>query len=98
MNTTSLDLLERLKLATPDTSEWRSLRDISLRMIHHWLSRLPKLHDEVDDLTQEVLVVLLREWPSVGRRRAGQLPNSQTLASGGGPTAGLNARFRKMPD
>ena len=31
------------------------------------------------------------------RRRAGQVPNSQALARGGGRTAGLNARFRKMP-
>jgi RNA polymerase sigma-70 factor (ECF subfamily) len=40
-------------------------------MIRHWLSRLPHLHDEVDDLTQEVLVVVFRELPSFERRRDG---------------------------
>ena len=71
MNTTSLGLLERLKHAKPDASEWRKLRDIYLPMIRQWLARLPHLHDEVDDLTQEVLVVLFRELPSFGRRRDG---------------------------
>jgi RNA polymerase sigma-70 factor (ECF subfamily) len=71
MNTTSLGLLERLKHATPDALEWRRLRDLYLPMIRHWLSRLPNLHDEVDDLAQEVLVVLFRELPSFERRRDG---------------------------
>jgi RNA polymerase sigma-70 factor (ECF subfamily) len=71
MDTTSLSLLERLKHAKPDASEWRRLRDIYLPMIRHWLSRLPNLDHEVDDLTQEVLVVLFRELPSFERRRDG---------------------------
>jgi RNA polymerase sigma-70 factor (ECF subfamily) len=71
MNTTSLGLLERLKHATPDALEWRRLRDIYSPMIRHWLSRLPNLQHEVDDLTQEVLVVLFRELPSFQRRRDG---------------------------
>jgi RNA polymerase sigma-70 factor, ECF subfamily len=71
MNTTSLGLLERLKHAKPDALEWRRLRDIYSPMIRHWLSRLPNLHHEVDDLTQEVLVVLFRELPSFERRRDG---------------------------
>ena len=71
MDTTSLGLLELLKHANPDASEWRRLRDIYSPMIRHWLSRLPNLHDEVDDLTQEVLVVLFRELPSFERRRDG---------------------------
>jgi RNA polymerase sigma-70 factor (ECF subfamily) len=71
MNTTSLGLLERLKHAKPDASEWRRLRDIYLPMIRHWLSRLPNLHQEVEDLAQEVLVVLFRELPSFERRRDG---------------------------
>jgi RNA polymerase sigma-70 factor (ECF subfamily) len=71
MNTTSLSLLDRLKHAKPDASEWRRLRDIYLPMIRLWLSRLPNLHDEVDDLAQEVLAVLFRELPSFERRRDG---------------------------
>src|SRR3954470_6376288 len=71
MNTTSLGLLDRLKHAKPDASEWRRLRDIYAPMIRRWLSRLPHLHQEVEDLTQEVLVVLFRELPSFERRRDG---------------------------
>ena len=71
MDTTSLSLLERLKHAKPDASEWHRLRDIYSPMIRQWLSRLPNLHQEVDDLTQEVLVVLFRELPSFDRRRDG---------------------------
>jgi RNA polymerase sigma-70 factor (ECF subfamily) len=71
MNTTSIGLLERLKHAKPNASEWRKLRDIYLPMIRHWLSRLPILRHEVDDVTQEVLVVLFRELPSFERRRDG---------------------------
>jgi len=71
MNTTSLSLLDRLRHAEPDASEWGRLRDIYSPMIHNWLSRLPNLHNEVDDLTQEVLVVLFRELPSFERRRDG---------------------------
>jgi RNA polymerase sigma-70 factor (ECF subfamily) len=71
MNTTSLSLLERLKHAKPNASEWSRLRDIYSPMIRHWLSRLPHLHHEVDDLTQEVLVVVFRELPSFERRRDG---------------------------
>ena len=71
MNTTSLGLLERLKHAKPDASEWRRLRDIYSPMIRRWLSRHSHLQHEVDDLTQEVLVVLFRELPSFERRRDG---------------------------
>jgi RNA polymerase sigma-70 factor (ECF subfamily) len=71
MNTTSLGLLERLKHAGPDASEWRRLRDIYSPMISRWLSRLPDLQHEVDDLAQEVLLVLFRELPSFERRRDG---------------------------
>lgn len=71
MNTTSLGLLDRLRHAKPDASEWRRLQDIYLPLIRHWLARLPGLHDEIEDLTQEVLVVLFRELPAFERRRHG---------------------------
>jgi RNA polymerase sigma-70 factor (ECF subfamily) len=71
MNTTSLSLLDRLKHAKPDAAEWRRLQDIYLPLIRHWLSRLTGLHDEVEDLTQEVLVVLFRELPRFERQRHG---------------------------
>lgn len=71
MNTTSLGLLDRLRNAKPDAADWRRLQDVYLPLIRHWLSRLPDLHDEIDDLTQEVLVVLFRELPAFQRRRHG---------------------------
>jgi RNA polymerase sigma-70 factor (ECF subfamily) len=71
MNTTSLGLLDRLRQAKPDAAEWRRLQDIYLPLIRHWLARVPGLGDEIDDLTQEVLVVLFRELPSFQRRRDG---------------------------
>src|SRR5947207_14251980 len=71
MNTTSFSLLERLKHAQPDSSDWHRLQDIYLPLIRSWLSRVPGLHDEADDLAQEVLVVLFRELPSFERRRHG---------------------------
>lgn len=71
MNTTSLSLLDRLKQAKPDAAEWRRLQDLYLPLLRHWLSRLPGLHDEIEDLTQEVLVALFRELPQFERRRDG---------------------------
>jgi RNA polymerase sigma-70 factor (ECF subfamily) len=71
MNTTSLGLLDRLRHAKPDADDWRRLHDVYLPLIRHWLSRLPSLQDELDDLTQEVLVVLFRELPAFERRRHG---------------------------
>jgi RNA polymerase sigma-70 factor (ECF subfamily) len=71
MNTTSFSLLERLKHAQPDAPDWQKLQDIYLPLIHSYLGRLCGLHDEADDLAQEVLVVLFRELPSFERRRHG---------------------------
>jgi RNA polymerase sigma-70 factor (ECF subfamily) len=71
MNTTSASLLDRLKRATPGDSDWRRFQEIYLPLIRHWLSRVPGLRDEADDLTQEVLVVLLRELASFERQHHG---------------------------
>ena len=71
MNTTSLGLLERLKDAKPTASDWRRLHDLYLPLIRKWLSRVPGLRDESNDLAQEVLVVVLRELQSFERRRDG---------------------------
>jgi RNA polymerase sigma-70 factor (ECF subfamily) len=71
MNTTSLSLLDRLKRAEPDNADWQRLQDIYLPLIRHWLSGVPGLRDEADDLTQEVLIVLVRELPSFARQRDG---------------------------
>jgi len=71
MHTTSLTLLDRLKHAAPDGDEWRQLRDLYLPLIRFWLSRVPGLRDEADDLAQEVFLVVVRQLPSFERRRDG---------------------------
>ncbi len=71
MATTSLSLLDRLKHAQPEAADWFRLRDIYLPLIHFWLSRVPGLHDEANDLSQEVLVVLFKELPMFERQRLG---------------------------
>ena len=71
MSTTPLTLLQRLKRAQPDAADWSLLQELYLPLIRRWLARVPELRDEVDDLSQEVLLVLLRELPSFERRRDG---------------------------
>jgi RNA polymerase sigma-70 factor (ECF subfamily) len=71
MNTTSQSLLDRLKRAGPEDADWRRLHDVYLPLIRLWLSGVPGLGAEADDLAQDVLIVLLRELPSFERRRHG---------------------------
>ena len=71
MHSTSLGLLDRLKLATPDAAEWRRVHDIYAPLIRSWLARVPGVGDEANDLAQEVLLVLFRELPAFDRRRDG---------------------------
>lgn len=68
---TSQSLLDRLRNAPPDAADWRRLHDIYLPLLRSWLSRVPGLGDEADDLAQDVLVVLVRELPAFERRRDG---------------------------
>lgn len=71
MYTTSLSLLERLRVAKPDAAEWRRLHDVYLPVICGWLARVPGLREEAQDLSQEILTVVFRELPSFERRRDG---------------------------
>jgi len=64
-------LLDRLKVARPDASDWNRLQGIYLPLIQRWLSRVPGLGDESADLGQEVLVVVFREIPRFDRQREG---------------------------
>src|SRR5271168_3655734 len=68
---TSLSLLDRLKVARPDASDWNRLQGIYLPMIQRWLGRVPGLGDESADLAQEVLVVVFREVLRFDRQREG---------------------------
>ena len=71
MNPTSVSLLDRLKAARPDASDWGRLQEIYSPLIERWLGRIPGLGDESADLAQEVLVVVVREIPRFNRQREG---------------------------
>ena len=71
MNTTSLSLLDRLKCAGPDAAEWHRLKDVYGPLIRSWLSGVPGLREEAEDLAQDIFVVLVRGLPSFERRRHG---------------------------
>jgi RNA polymerase sigma-70 factor, ECF subfamily len=71
MNLTSVSLLDRLKVARPDASDWNRLQGIYLPLISRWLGRVPGLGVEADDLAQEVFMVVIREIPRFQRQREG---------------------------
>jgi RNA polymerase sigma-70 factor, ECF subfamily len=71
MTPTSVSLLDRLKAAGPDASDWNRLQGIYLPLITRWLGRVPGLDEEADDLAQEVFVVVIREIPRFQRQREG---------------------------
>jgi RNA polymerase sigma-70 factor (ECF subfamily) len=68
---TSLSLIDRLKAARPEDSDWRRLQGIYLPLIQRWLRRVPGLAADADDLAQEVFVVVIRELAKFERRREG---------------------------
>ena len=71
LNQTSLSLLDRLKGADPDSPDWSRLQEVYLPLIQRWLGRVPGLGDESADLSQEVLLVVVRELPRFVRLREG---------------------------
>jgi RNA polymerase sigma-70 factor, ECF subfamily len=71
VNPTSVSLLDRLKAARPDASDWHRLQGIYLPLIQRWLGRVPGLGDEVGDLAQDVFIIVVRELPQFERCREG---------------------------
>jgi RNA polymerase sigma-70 factor (ECF subfamily) len=71
MDRTSVSLLDRLRQARADASDWKRFQGLYLPLIQRWLSRIPGLGDEAEDLAQDVLVVLIREIPRFQRQREG---------------------------
>jgi RNA polymerase sigma factor (sigma-70 family) len=59
---TPISLLERLRLR-PDEESWRRLVNLYTPLIHDWLRRHALADSDSDDLTQDVMQVLLRELP-----------------------------------
>lgn len=68
---TSVSLLDRLRAGQPEDTDWSRMQDIYLPLIQRWLSRVPGLAGEADDLAQEVFLVVIRELPAFERRREG---------------------------
>jgi RNA polymerase sigma-70 factor, ECF subfamily len=68
---TSVSLLDRLKVARPDASDWNRLQVVYLPLIQRWLGRVPGLGDEAADIAQEVMLVVFREVPRFDRQREG---------------------------
>lgn len=71
MGPTSISLLDRLKRAGPDADDWGRFHDLYLPLIRRWLGRVPGLGDEAADVSQDVLMVVVREIPRFDRRREG---------------------------
>ncbi len=63
MPDTPVSLLERLRLR-PDARAWQRLVDLYSPLIRDWLARYTVNRSDADDLSQEVLAVLVRELPS----------------------------------
>jgi RNA polymerase sigma-70 factor (ECF subfamily) len=62
MAETSVSLLERLRLH-PDAAAWRQLVDLYTPLIRAWLRRHAVPEADGEDLTQEVMAVVVRELP-----------------------------------
>jgi len=62
MSDTPVSLLERLRLR-PDEAAWQRLVALYTPLIADWLRRHALQGPDVDDLTQEVMSVLVRELP-----------------------------------
>jgi RNA polymerase sigma-70 factor (ECF subfamily) len=62
MTPTSLSLLQRTR-AISDAGAWRRLVELYQPLIHGWLRRAQVPPQDADDLTQEVLALLVQEIP-----------------------------------
>src|SRR5262249_1928760 len=62
MAETSVSLLERLRLQ-PDAASWQRLVDLYEPLIRGWLRRYAVSDNDADDLTQDVMAVVVRELP-----------------------------------
>jgi len=62
MSDTSASLLQRLR-EQPDGDAWRRLVFLYTPLLRQWLARHGLQSSDIDDLTQEVLTVVVRELP-----------------------------------
>ncbi len=62
MNETPVSLLGRLRVS-PDNCAWQRLADLYLPLVQRWLKRHGLEPADADDLTQEILLTIVRELP-----------------------------------
>jgi RNA polymerase sigma-70 factor (ECF subfamily) len=67
---TSLTLLERL-VAKPTDQDWQRLVDLYQPLLRAWLLRAGVAPDDLDDLSQDILLVVFREVGGFDHRHAG---------------------------
>ena len=70
MESTSLSLLDRLANAG-DNADWQKLLSIYRPFIQSVIQGYPNLLSEADDISQNVMLVLMRELPVFNRQRTG---------------------------
>lgn len=63
MNETPLSLLERLRYS-PDEPSWQRLTGLYVPLVRRWLNQQGLPPSDADDLTQEILLVIVRELPA----------------------------------
>lgn len=61
MNTTSQSLLRRLQENDADEDSWKRMVALYKPLILHWLRRSTAQQQDVDDLTQEILAMIVKE-------------------------------------
>ncbi len=69
-HTTSLTLLERLAQGADD-ADWTKLLSIYRPFIQYQVRSYADLADQADDISQEVMLVLMRDLPTFERQRKG---------------------------
>jgi RNA polymerase sigma-70 factor (ECF subfamily) len=68
---TSVSLLDRLKVARADASDWSQFQAMYEPLILRWIGRIPGMSNDAGDVAQEVLLVVVRELPRFVRQREG---------------------------
>jgi RNA polymerase sigma-70 factor (ECF subfamily) len=63
MPDTSITLLDRLR-SQPDEETWKRFVDLYAPLIRGWLRRYSVAEQDAEDLTQEVMTVMIRQFPS----------------------------------
>ncbi|MCA9010440.1 MAG: sigma-70 family RNA polymerase sigma factor [Planctomycetaceae bacterium] len=67
---TSVSLLERIR-SCGDPDDWQQLTELYTPLIRIWIRRYSSSQQEVEDVTQDVLAVVVRRLPDFARSRPG---------------------------